>query len=67
MEGKSTQRGILVDVIDRILIDQPTIEQRVKELGEQIPRITQANRHAGVYSQRRPDVSCDLVSTLQCL
>jgi len=27
-----------VDVIDRILIDQPTIEQRVKELGEQISK-----------------------------
>lgn len=27
-----------MDVIDRILIDQPTIEQRVKELGEQISK-----------------------------
>ena len=36
MEGKSTQRGILVDVIDRILIDQAAIESRVKELGAQI-------------------------------
>ena len=43
-----------MDIVDRILIDQASIEERIKELGEQISReLRRQDYNFGVHPQGR--------------